>query len=100
MYRLDSLVIASSLFVAFVPGIVTTLPSKGSSKWTILIVNGLLFALVTHFVMRYYHKYVVFREGFGNYGPSCPSSHYLGEDEVCYPKPTNPHMNIETHVQG
>ena len=100
MYRLGSTAIAIALFAAFVPGVVTTLPSKGSGKWTILMVHGLLFAVVTHAVMRYYHKYIVFREGFGNYGPSCPPSHYMGEDQVCYAKPTNPHMSPESHVRG
>jgi len=100
MWRLDSLLLAAALFVGFIPGVVTTLPSKSSGKWTILVVHGLLFAVVTHAVMRYYHKYVVFREGFGNYGPSCPASHYMGEDQVCYPKVTNPHLHPETHVRG
>ena len=100
MWRLDSLMIAAALFVAFTPGVLTTLPSKSSGKWTVLVVHGVLFALVTNCVMRYYHKYVVFREGFGNYGPSCPASHYMGEDQVCYPKVSNPHLNSETHVRG
>ena len=99
MYRLGSTLLAAALFVAFVPGVLVTLPTK-SSKWTILVVHGLLFAVVTHFVMHYYHKHIVFREGFGNFGPSCPKSHYMGDDNVCYPKVTNPHLHPETHVQG
>jgi len=100
MYRLGSTALAVALFVAFVPGVLTTLPSKSSGKWTILVVHGLLFAVITHFVMHYYHKHVVFREGFGNYGPSCPKGYSMGVDQVCYPIPTNPHMNAESHVRG
>ena len=101
MWRLDTLLLAAALFVAFIPGVVTTLPSKSSGKWTVLVVHGVLFALVTHAVMKYYHKYVIFREGFGNYGPSCPPSHYMDEkDQTCHPKPTNPHMHTEVESRG
>ena len=101
MWRLDTLLLAAGLFIGFIPGVMTTLPSKTSGKWTILIVHGLLFAFVTHAVMKYYHKYVIFREGFGNYGPSCPASHYMDEkDQTCHPKVKNPHLNPETTVHG
>jgi hypothetical protein len=101
MWRLDTLLLASALFVAFIPGVVTTLPSKSSGKWTILAVHALLFGIVTHAVMKYYHKYVIFREGFGNHGPSCPASHYMDEkDQTCNPKVTNPHLNPEVHGRG
>ena len=84
MYRVGGILIAAALFVAFVPGVLVTLP-KGGSKWTILLVHGILFAIVTHYAMKYYHRNVVFREGFGNYGPTCPNGHVMGEDSVCRP---------------
>ena len=38
----------AALFVAFVPGVLVTLP-KGGSKMTVLVVHALLFTLVWHF---------------------------------------------------
>jgi hypothetical protein len=52
----------AALFVAFVPGVLVTLP-KGASKMTVLIVHALLFTLVWHFT----HKMVwELSEGFQN----------------------------------
>ena len=100
MYRLGSALIAIVLFAAFVPGVLTTLPSKSSGKWTILLVHGLLFAVVTHFVMQYYHRHIVFREGFGNHGPTCPKGYHMKEDQACYPNVQNPKLSPETEVRG
>jgi len=53
----------AALFVAFVPGILVTLP-KGGSKYTVLAVHAALFTLVWHFT----HKMVwrLSHEGFQN----------------------------------
>ena len=45
------LFVSALVFVAFVPGVLVTLP-PGGSKWTILAVHGLLFALLHFFVQR------------------------------------------------
>jgi hypothetical protein len=84
MYRIGGILIAVALFVAFVPGVLITLPKNGS-KWSVLLVHGVLFAIVTHYVMQYYHRHIVFREGFGNYGPTCPNGYVMGDDSVCRP---------------
>ena len=69
--------VAAALFVAFVPGVMITIPAKGS-KWTVLVVHALLFAVVTHFVMKQLrHEY------FGNYGPTCPNGSSMKEDGTC-----------------
>jgi len=62
MKLLMSLYLAA-LFVAFVPGVLVTLP-KGGSKMTVLAVHAALFALVWHFT----HKMVgrLTSEGFQN----------------------------------
>jgi len=41
----------AALFVAFVPGVLVTLP-KGGSKMTVLAVHALLFTLVWHFTHK------------------------------------------------
>lgn len=79
--RIDSLLITAALFVAFIPGVVVKL----GNGWTSLAIHGVLFALVLHPVMRYYHRYVVYREGFGNYGPTCPNGYMMQGDGVCVP---------------
>ena len=85
MYQhLISRLITVALFVAFVPGVLVTLP-KGGSRKTVLLVHGILFALTIHFVMSYYHRHIVFREGFGNYGPTCPNGYTLMPDQTCQP---------------
>lgn len=64
-HHLVSHAITALVFIAFVPGVLVTLP-KGGSRKMVLAVHGILFALTIHFVMRMYHRHIVFREGFGN----------------------------------
>ena len=79
---LISLVLSALLFAAFVPGVLVTLP-KGESKMIVLGVHGVLFAVVAHFVMHYYWRYV--REQYGNYGPTCPNGYVMTADKSCVP---------------
>ena len=44
------LLVSALVFVAFVPGVLVTLP-PGGSKWAVLAVHGLLFALL-HWVVQ------------------------------------------------
>lgn len=69
MYHLGASALAALVFIVFVPGVITTIPSNGN-KWTVLLVHAVLFALVSHHVMQHYHRLV--RENFGNFGTSCP----------------------------
>ncbi len=69
------------MFAAFVPGVLVTLP-KGGDKATVLVVHAALFAVVTHFAMRFYHGY---REGMGNYGVTCPNGYVMTPDQRCVP---------------
>lgn len=74
-----SLVLSAVLFYAFVPGVFVTLPSGRSSKMTILLTHGVLFAIVTSLVMKYYwHNIRGYMEKFGNYGPACPVGYREG----------------------
>ena len=70
--------VAAALFIAFIPGVVITLPSKTSSKTTVLIVHALLFGFVLHAVMRHLRH-----EFFGNFGPTCPNGSIMKEDGSC-----------------
>lgn len=79
--RIDSILITAALFVAFIPGVAFKL----GTGWTSLAIHGVLFAGVLHWAMKYYHRYVVFREGFGNYGPTCPNGYMMKGDGVCVP---------------
>lgn len=76
--------ISMSLFWAFVPGVLFTLPLK--SREVVLVVHAVLFALVLSFVMQAYRG-----EGFGNHGPAgCPPTHIPVKghvDEQCVPNP-------------
>jgi len=74
---LGKLVISALLFAAFVPGVVAVVPSR-SSKWTVLAVHAILFALVTSVVMSYYRSFV---EGMSNYGDSCPNGYVEGPNQ-------------------
>lgn len=80
-----ALILSVVLFAAFVPGVLITLP-KGGSKATVLIVHAVLFALVTHFVMKFYWTY---RESMSNYGTVCPNGYTMGVSktgvEECVP---------------
>ena len=79
------ILLAAALFYAFIPGVLVTLPPKGS-KTTIYVVHAILFAVVTHYVMKYVRS-----EHYGNHGPAgCPPTHYEGHVngvEQCLPKP-------------
>ena len=83
-------VVALLLFVLFVPGVVFTLPSRGS-KMLVLATHALLFVIVSHFVMK------SLRESFGNYGAAgCPPSFRMNSDGVCKPDPgcTHPSCTV------
>jgi hypothetical protein len=71
---LGKIVISALLFATFVPGVVAVVPSR-SSKWTVLGVHAVLFAVVTSLIMSYYRSYV---EGMHNYGDSCPNGYVEG----------------------
>jgi hypothetical protein len=60
MDLLMSLFVAA-LFVALTPGILLTLPTKGS-KLTVAVVHGLVFAVVYHFTHKAVFNYLY--EGF------------------------------------
>ena len=78
---LISLIISAALFAVFVPGVVGSFP-KGQSKGTVLVVHAVLFALSTHFVMKWYWG---MKEHMGNYGNSCPKGYVMTTDENCVP---------------
>jgi hypothetical protein len=80
-----SSVLSALLFVVFVPGVVLTLPSKTSSRRTILIVHALLFTVVTSLVMRYYWVNIKgYIEKFGNFGAVCPNG-FVQQGNDCVP---------------
>jgi len=80
------LLLAAVVFYAFIPGVLVTLPSKGS-KLTINVVHALLFSVTMYYLMKVVKQY----DYFGNHGPAgCPPSHtpgYKDEKEVCIPLP-------------
>ena len=49
------LLVKAALFVAFVPGVLVTLP-PGGSRWTVLAVHGLLYAVVSMYVWKLMKK--------------------------------------------
>lgn len=51
MKFLVSLVVTTAVFVMFVPGVLVTIPPQGPT-WAVLLVHGVLFALLNHFIMR------------------------------------------------
>ncbi len=79
--RIDSILITVALFIAFIPGVAFKL----GTGWSGLAIHGVLFAVVLHWAMKNYHRYVVYREGFGNYGPTCPNGYSMQGDGVCVP---------------
>ena len=42
--------VSALVFVAFVPGVLVTLP-PGGTRWTVLAVHGALFALLHHYIL-------------------------------------------------
>jgi len=80
------ILLAAVLFYAFIPGVLVTLPPKGS-RLSVHLVHAALFAVVLHYAMKY-----VRYDYFGNHGPmGCPPTHYAGTThagvEACLPKP-------------
>ena len=76
-----SSILSVILFVAFVPGVLIRLPSKGS-RATVLVTHAVLFAIAASLVMGAYWSY---RENFGNYGQKCPNGFRMTEDGGCVP---------------
>ena len=82
---LGSILLSFGLFIAFVPGVLVRLPPKGT-HWTVILTHALLFAVVTHFVMRYYWINLKgYIEMFGNYGPTCPNGYVAGTNQAGKP---------------
>lgn len=46
------LLVKAALFIAFVPGVLVTLPSSTSGKWTVLVVHAVLFVLASKFIWK------------------------------------------------
>lgn len=81
-----SALLSALLFAAFVPGVLVTLPSKGSPRNTVLLVHTLVFVVVTSFVMRFYWLNIKgYVELFGNFGPTCPNGYAMQPDQSCVP---------------
>ena len=76
-----SFVLSVLLFVAFVPGVLVRIPARGRPA-TVLVVHAALFALTASAVMMVYWRW---REGFGNYGPTCPNGYSMTEGGECVP---------------
>jgi hypothetical protein len=76
-----SSILSVILFVAFVPGVLIRLPSKGS-RATVLVTHAVLFAITASLIMGAYWSY---REHFGNYGRKCPNGFRMTEDGGCVP---------------
>jgi hypothetical protein len=79
---LISPLLSALLFVAFVPGVLVTLPS-GSSRNTVLLVHAILFTVTVTLVMRYYwHVVKGYPESYMNYVGSpqypCPNAYVPG----------------------
>ena len=82
---LISSLISALLFVAFVPGVLVTLPSKSASRRTVLLVHMILFVVVTSFVMQYYWVNIKgYIEKFGNFGAVCPNG-FVQQGDDCVP---------------
>jgi hypothetical protein len=77
--EVGSFVISVLLFAAFVPGVLLRIPKTGS-KATVMVVHALLFALTASIVMTIYWRW---REGFSNYGPTCPNGYHMTEGGDC-----------------
>lgn len=83
--ELVSALLSALLFVVFVPGVVLTLPSKTSSRRTVLLVHAVVFAVVTSLVMRFYwHNIKGYIEKFGNFGAVCPNG-FAQQGDDCVP---------------
>ena len=51
------LVLSALVFVAFVPGVLVTLPPRGD-RWSVLAVHGVLFSLLNHSLTHVLYKFV------------------------------------------
>jgi len=51
MKKLLKLLVSALVFVAFVPGVLITLP-PGGSRMTVLLVHGILFAIVSKMLWK------------------------------------------------
>lgn len=87
-----SSLLSALLFVAFIPGVLVTLPSKTASRRTVLLVHTALFAVVTTLVMRFYWQNIKgYIERMTNFGTVCPNGYAPGTDptgidkEECIP---------------
>jgi hypothetical protein len=76
-------IISVLLFMAFVPGVLVTLPSRSSPRTTVLVVHGLLFMVVTTLVMRFYWMNIRgYVETFAtNFGNTCPNGYVMGSTD-------------------
>jgi hypothetical protein len=79
-----SAILSALLFVAAVPGVLVTLPSRSSPRNTILLVHALVFAVATSVVMRFYwHNIRGYVETFAtNFGDKCPNGFVMGSTEA------------------
>jgi hypothetical protein len=50
------LLVKAALFVAFVPGVLVTLPSPSSDRWTILAVHAVLYVIVSMYAWKFMKK--------------------------------------------
>jgi hypothetical protein len=74
--ELVSTVLSALLFVAFLPGVLVTLPSKSSPRSHVILVHAVLFTVATSLVMRYYWVNIKgYIEKFGNFGAVCPNGY-------------------------
>ena len=77
-----SSILSLVLFVAFVPGVLFTFPSKGS-RMTVLAVHALAFVVVNGLVMRYYWVNIKGHiESMMNYGDTCPNGFVPNADKT------------------
>jgi hypothetical protein len=79
---LGSLAISAALFAAFVPGVLVTLPGKGSERMVVLAVHAVLFSLSAMYAMKWYWG---MKENMGNYGATCPNGYKMLPDQSCVP---------------
>lgn len=50
------LLLKAVLFVAFVPGVLVTLPSPASDRWMVLAVHAVLYVVVSAYVWKFMKK--------------------------------------------
>jgi hypothetical protein len=93
MARIMMLLYITALFVALTPGILLTLPAKGS-KLVVAIVHAVLFAIILYFTYNHVRRLEGFEGGpvpdCSRAGPTkfctCPSGYqYLVNNNTCIP---------------